>query len=59
MEKNRLQQSSEVTPYVCLILQISCDDAFYAFRLAESKNVNKSADWSKSKFHLVITMLNS
>jgi hypothetical protein len=55
--ENRLQQSSEVTPYVCL--QISCDDALYAFRLAQSKNVNNSADWSKTKFLLVFTMLNS
>jgi hypothetical protein len=31
-EKNPLHQSYEVTPYVCL--QISCDDAFYAFWLA-------------------------
>jgi hypothetical protein len=51
-QKNSLHRSFEVTPYVCL--QISCDDAFYAF-----KNVNKSADWSKTKFHLVITVLNS
>jgi hypothetical protein len=28
-EKNRLQQSSEVTPYVWI--QISCGEAFYAF----------------------------
>ena len=33
--KKRLQQSSEVTPYVCL--QISCVDMFYAFGLVQQK----------------------